>query len=248
MSCLLTCAAIAIQAIQPPTPGENFTDTIPGAALTFDMIWIEDGGFWIGATEVTWDEYLAYCAFEDADRNDKADAISRPSKPLEVRAFDHGWGKGKRPAIGVSWQGAKTYCAWLSHVTGNTYSLPTETEWALACGPAPQDIHAHAWIASNSDAKTHEVAQKQPNAQGVYDMLGNVWEYCANPYDERRPDKPVFRGGCFRDDSVDPATRLPFDNDWTLDDPGFPPGQWWIPDGEHLGFRIVCRPPEDMID
>jgi formylglycine-generating enzyme required for sulfatase activity len=218
-----------------------FTETIPSGAVSFDLVWIEDGGFWIGRTEVTWDEYLAYCAF-DEPKVEGADAVSRPSKPLEVRAFDHGFGTGRRPAIGMSWNGAKQYCAWLSAETGKTYRLPTVAEWALACAGARGSLESEAWIASNSGGRTHEVGLMGANDHELHDMLGNVWEYCAEPYDPSRPDVAVLRGGSWRDEAADCEARLRFNNDWTLDDPTFPPGRWWIPDGDHIGFRVVCEP------
>lgn len=240
-ACLLGGCSGGPQDAEPARAHSIFTETIPSGAVAFDMVWIEDGGFWIGRTEVTWDEYLAYCAFDEA-RVEGADAVSRPSKPLEVRAFDHGFGTGRRPAIGMSWNGAKQYCAWLSAETGRAYRLPTEAEWALACGGLAGPVEDQAWIASNSEGKTHVVGTKAPNANVLHDMLGNVWEYCAGPFDPSRPDVAVLRGGSWKDETADGETRLRFNNDWTLDDPTFPPGRWWIPDGDHLGFRVVCEP------
>jgi len=226
-----------------PTPGEDYEETIPGTAITFEMVWIE--GFWIGRTEVTWDEYLLYCAFDRDEPDDGVDGVARPSKPLASHPYDRGWGTGQRPAVGMSWNAAKKYCRWLSAMTGETYRLPTEEEWELACGEAPASLEDAAWIAENAEGMTHEVGQRAPNEHGLHDMLGNVWEYCADPYSPSEPERAVLRGGSWQNgpSSVTPRRRLGFDNDWVLDDPTFPPGVWWVPEGSHIGMRIVRPGP-----
>ncbi len=66
---------------------------------------------------------------------------------------------------------------------GNGYRLPTEAEWEYACGNDWADRTAVAWFNANCGGKTHPVGQKQPNGSGLYDMLGNVWEWCQDVYD-----------------------------------------------------------------
>jgi formylglycine-generating enzyme required for sulfatase activity len=220
----------------------DYVDRIPGTMVEFEMVWIPEGGFWIGRTEVTWNEYLVYCQF---DRKGTAppgvDAVARPSKPLDVFPYHRDWGAGARPAVGMSWSAARQYCEWLSMSTGKTYRLPTEDEWTVACGPDVEDMTAYAWCAENSQNMTQETGTRKPNAQGVHDMFGNLWEYCENPYDPADPGRAVLRGGSWRDrgEDITRAARLRFDNDWTLEDPNVPPGLWWVPDGDHLGFRIL---------
>lgn len=230
-------------------PSLDYTEAIGGTTITFDMVWIEEGNFWIGRTEVTWNEYLAYCAFEgDEPAPPGADAVTKPSKPLDTSPYDRDWGKGTRPAVGMSWNAAKKYCQWLSINTGRTYRLPTEDEWLLACGrEIPRPLADHAWFADNSQGMTHPVGEKLPNAHGVYDMLGNLWEYCSNPYSDDEPERAVLRGGAWNTPAADvsPHSRLKFNRLWVMLDPNMPPGVWWVPDGEHLGFRVLCEPNPD---
>lgn len=220
---------------------QDYVQVIKGSAVEFEMVWIADGKFWIGRTEVTWDEFLLYCDFEgNAAIPPGADAVTKPSEP--ITAYDHGWGFGNRPAVGMSLNAAKEYCRWLSLNSDKLYQLPTETEWELACGQTGYTpLDEHAWYADNSDRNTHEVGQKSANRYGLYDILGNLWEYCLNPYNENEPKRPVLRGGSWKNsaENVTPLSRLGFDDDWVLDDPNVPPGVWWVPDGDHLGFRVL---------
>jgi formylglycine-generating enzyme required for sulfatase activity len=235
-------------ATTPSAPTQqDYTETIRGTTVTFDMVWIPAGGFWMGRTEVTWNEFLLYCGFDaQEDVPPDADAVSKPSKPLAGNPYDRDWGAGARPAVGASWNAAKKYAAWLSINTGHAYRLPTEAEWELACGSGHEPIETHAWVAENSDGMTHEVGGKAPNAYGLHDMLGNLWEYCANPYAPDQPKRAVLRGGSWRDPAAETSVerRLRFDNDWVLADPNVPAGVWWVPDGDHLGFRLVRSGPD----
>lgn len=216
----------------------TFTETIPESTIDFQMVWIDDG-FWMGRTEVTWDEYLLFCAFEARERT--IDGIARPSKPLDTHPADRGWGLGKRPAVSMSKHAAQEYCRWLSQQTGRTYRLPTEDEWEAACADAGAGPD-QAWTQVNSGGMTQETGTLAPNRHGLHDMIGNLWEYCENPWAPDQPKRAVMRGGSWKDDadSIDSSTRLRFDSDWVMDDPAFPPGFWWVPDGSHLGFRVVC--------
>lgn len=223
-------------------PGD-YVQTIDGSTVEFDMVWIPQGGFWIGRTEVTWDEYLLYCDFDERGlAGPGVDAVSKPSRPLDVSPYDRDWGVGQRPAVGMSKNAAERYCEWLSLNTGRTYRLPDEREWVLACGGVSDaSVPDLAWCAENSGGMTHEVARKRAGAHGLHDMQGNLWEYCRNPWDQTEPDRAVLRGGSWEDPAatISPERRLRFDNDWILADPNVPPGVWWVPDGDHLGFRIL---------
>jgi len=94
----------------------------------------------------------------------------------------------------VSWYGASEYCRWLSERTGQNYRLPTEAEWEYAARGGQKANPKRMFLYAGSDkidevawygdinGGTHPVAQKTPNALGLYDMSGNVWEWCSDWY------------------------------------------------------------------
>jgi formylglycine-generating enzyme required for sulfatase activity len=131
--------------------------------------------FAVGKTEVTFDEWDTCVA---AGACQKAD--------------DSGMGHGDRPVINVSWDDAKQYVAWLSHITGKAYRLLTEAEWEYAARAGSQtrfsfgddetQLSQHFWYRGNSDGKAHPVGQKTTNAFGLQDMYGNVFEWVEDPW------------------------------------------------------------------
>jgi formylglycine-generating enzyme required for sulfatase activity len=134
--------------------------------------------FYMSKTVVTFDQYGLFCVETGRDN-----------------PGDKGWGRGNRPVINVSWNDANEFCKWLSGIIGKKVHLPTEAQWEYACraettGERYGKLEDIAWYGDNSNRRTHPVAQKQPNAYGLYDMLGNVWEWC-NDYYGKYPNKSV---------------------------------------------------------
>lgn len=109
------------------------------------------------------------------------------------------------PVERVSWEDAQEFCRKLSQRTGQTYRLPTEAEWEYACragttGDYAGKLDDMAWYRENSDNKTHPVGQKQPNAWGLYDMHGNVWEWCEDIWHESYEGAPSDSSAWLRDE------------------------------------------------
>jgi len=150
--------------------------------------------FWMGVYEVTQREYEAMGCVNKSSYLD-------PDMPVQD----------------VLWQRAAEFCRKLSEKESVTYRLPTEAEWEYACRANKGAMYSigelpeHAWYKDNSGLKPHPVGQLKPNAWGLYDICGNVWEWCSDlfsrTYYEKSPtDDPkggnkgsdrVLRGGCW---------------------------------------------------
>jgi formylglycine-generating enzyme required for sulfatase activity len=99
---------------------------------------------------------------------------------------------GKQPAVGLSHDEALAFCEFASSVVGARVRLPTEAEWEYACkagttslyyfGDNTKDVPSHAWCCVNSGLNAHPVGAYPPNPWGLYDMIGNAWEWCADRY------------------------------------------------------------------
>jgi formylglycine-generating enzyme required for sulfatase activity len=127
-------------------------------------------GFWLGQVPVTVGTYKRFTGVTGRQM---------PAAP----SFNKAWTNENMPIVGVSWDDAQAYCGWMGG------RLPTEAEWEYAARAGSTEIRYGsideiAWYSNNSSAQTHEVAQKRPNAWNLYDMLGNVWEWVDDWYDE----------------------------------------------------------------
>ncbi|MGA4579559.1 SUMF1/EgtB/PvdO family nonheme iron enzyme [Limisphaera sp. VF-2] len=246
--------------------------------------------FWIGMCEVTWNEFELFMYPDDEKRirqelgvenptDPLADAVARPSKPYTEMSF--GMGKDGYPAISMTHHAANKYCQWLSAKTGHFYRLPTEAEWEYACRAGTTTAYSfgddvtlldqYAWYEDNSDFKYQKVGRKKPNPWGLYDMHGNVAEWCLDQYEPyekllapgtevlvnpwnraTRPYPHVTRGGSYDDPPwrLRSAARRPSDRSWKMRDPQLPKSIWWLTDAPFVGFRIVrpleVPPPEEM--
>ncbi len=128
--------------------------------------------FALGRYAVSFDEYDVYC---------ETTGVKKPS--------DQKWGREKHPVINVSWDDAVAYCDWLSEQTGEEYRLPSEAQWEYACRAGA--VTAYGWGSEMMEAqanygyklgKTVPVDEYSPNAWGLYQMHGNVFEWVEDWY------------------------------------------------------------------
>lgn len=213
--------------VTSPADMKPYTQELPWAGVDFDMVVIPGGSFtmgspeseskrgadegpqrmvdiepfWMGKTEVTWNEYeqfmyreIEFSMIRDGAENpyinSVSDAVSRPTKPYVEMSF--GMGKNGYPAISMTHFAAVTYCKWLSAKTGKFYRLPTEAEWEYAAragtttaysfGDDPSLLSEYAWYFDNAEEQYAKVGKKKPNAWGLYDMHGNVAEWVLDAY------------------------------------------------------------------
>jgi formylglycine-generating enzyme required for sulfatase activity len=169
----------------PATEHGRFDDEGPQHRVTINS------QFAIGQFALTFDEWDACAADGDCDR---------------YRSSDQGWGRGRRPVIGVSWDDAKAYIAWLSRKTGKTYRLLSEPNTNMQRAPARRHdgTTAYPWrddigrdnanckaCASQWLYQTAPVGSFAPNRFGLYDMVGNVWAWTEDCYHDSYSGAPT---------------------------------------------------------
>lgn len=212
--------------VVPKPAGVHYSDTIGG--LAFTMVKIEGGEFRMGCIG----QHRSDCESDEQP----AHLVSLKSyyigqtevtQALWRAVMDGGNPSAFQrcedcPVEGVSWDEAKSFIEKLNLKSKHAYRLPTEAEWEFAAkgGTASKhykysggnDLHAVAWFKDNSLGKTYSVGKKAPNELGLYDMSGNVWEWCAdfhgyygkdtttvqvNPIGASRGQDKVYRGGAW---------------------------------------------------
>ena len=204
-----------------PEPGENFSTLLPGG-VGLDMNWIKLGTFIMGSPsdelgreddeiqhEVTLSKGYWMGKYEVTQAQYEAVMGTNPSK----------WKGADLPVEMVSWNDAMVFCAKLTEIEkaagrlpqGYEYTLPTEAQWEYACRAGTTtalnngknlsdewecpEMDEVGWYYDNSGKKTHPVGQKLPNAWGLYDMHGNVWEWCLDWYPGYEGSNRMVRGG-----------------------------------------------------
>jgi formylglycine-generating enzyme required for sulfatase activity len=192
-------------------------------------------GFWMSIYPITQEEWLAVMG----------------SNPSRFQGELYG-DTDNNPVEGVSWDDVQVFLDNLNSMTpGMNFRLPSEAEWEYACragtttryywgeDPDEKDITAHAWYEDNSNNRTAEAGKKEPNAWGLFDMSGNVWEWVQDGYGDYNytptdgtayeyPDvaSRIMRGGSYATDAA--SCRSASRAAWAHDD-----------HGDNLGFRIV---------
>jgi formylglycine-generating enzyme required for sulfatase activity len=192
-------------------------------------------GFDLGRTEVTIRQFRAFTQATgyrtDAEKQgcawvccwSKQDGISWRNPGFAQSEDD--------PVVALSWFDAVEFCKWLAAETGQQFRLASEAEWEYAAragdtADLPSELGQAAWYKDNSEGRTHPVAGEQPNAWGLYDVLGNAWEWVADVWSDdytgapadgtarldggyRRPGLRRGRGAGAPRRRVGPLTRRP---------------------------------------
>ena len=181
---------------EPETPSANQSFTVNG--VSFTMIAVEGGTFQMGAT---------------SEQGSDASDSEKPAHNVTLSEYYIGetevtqelWeavmgnnpsyysGYSQRPVEKVSWNDCQEFITKLNNLTGKNFRLPTEAEWEYAARGGNKSkgykysgsntVGDVAWYDSNSSSRTHDVKTKQANELGIYDMSGNVWEWCQDWYD-----------------------------------------------------------------
>lgn len=245
---------------------QDFIETAWG--INMKMIWVEGGDFLMGCTSeqggacesdeqnvrrVTVDGYYIGMLEVTQSQWEKVVGTSISQQRNKANSSWSLYGVGPDyPMYYVSWDEAMEFCRLLSNKTGRTYTLPTEAQWEYAARGGNKNegakyagsnmIDAVAWYTDNSGSSTHIVGSKRANALGIYDMSGNVWEWCKDwyansyvSYDTNNPVGPssgsyrVYRGGSWSNG----ASRCRV-ADRSYNSPGYR--------RDHLGFRVVLLP------
>ncbi len=254
---LALVAATSSETSGLPVPGSNASIILPNDK-DLDMIWVEPGtfmmgspqdelgkqgnetyqqvtitqGYWMGKYEVTQAQYEAVMGTNPA-------GFRGDNNPVEF----------------VSWDDAMEFCAKLTEIEkaagrlpeGYEYSLPTEAQWEYACRAGTTtalnsgknlsgynecpEVDEVAWYTYNSNSTTHPVGQKQANAWGLYDMHGNVLEWCLDWYPGYENSMRVLRGGSYS--SLAFMCRSAYQG-------GSYPGSRW----NYIGFRLALIPAQ----
>ena len=183
---------------------------------------VELGDYYIAATEVTQAQWRAVMG----------------NNPSFFKGDD-------LPVDCVSWEEASAFCRRLSERTGRRYLLPTEAQWEYAARgrglTSHDDIAIAAWYEGNSEGSSHPVAQRQPNALGLYDMFGNIWEWCNDwfaPYDAVQQHNPTG--------PVSGTERVLRGGSWIIEAeycrPTYRNANQPTSRDRNYGFRVVCLP------
>ena len=222
---------IAASSLHAQAPGTSFKDC-PECP---EMVVVPAGRFLLGS------------ATASAPESEKPQHIVTLDRPFAIGKYEvtqaewtammmmnlSGYPGERRPVDGATWREAQEFVRRLSMKTGKQYRLPTEAEWEYAAragtmtefltGNIPVGLDQYAWFTQNSDKQTQPVGGKQPNAFGLHDVFGNVYEWTQDCYNDHHKNAPidgraatgsaacprVVKGGSYfsRPDNLRPADR-----------------------------------------
>jgi acetoin utilization deacetylase AcuC-like enzyme/formylglycine-generating enzyme required for sulfatase activity len=269
----ISCLLLILPVISGCRRAEDTAST-PDVITTqsgLEMVAIPGGWFQMGSDKWQADESPAHRVWISPFWMDRYEVVQEQFKKFQFPDPSH-FKNPKSPLDQINWTDAAMYCnerslaeglepcydeeTWDCNFAANGYRLPTEAEWEYACraggnskysfGNDIRKLKAHAWFDDNSSGKTHPVGQKKPNPWGLYDMHGNVSEWCNGFYSEdyyeqspqRNPKGPpkgqerVLRGGAWNS-SADSCRSTYRASDPSINDTCLA--------SDAIGFRCVRR-------
>ena len=233
----------------------------PVNALLNSLVTIPAGTFMMGSTdnENGWAQYttpvhqVTLQAFE-IGAYEVTQAQYQAVMGVNPSAFN-GPGRENNPVEQVSWYEARAFCTALSALTGLTFTLPSEAQWEYACRAGSTTLYSYgdsdallgnyAWWGVNSNGTTHHVGTRLPNAWGLFDMMGNVWEWCLDSWHTNYIGAPTD-GSAWQPETGD--TRMLRGGSWTNLSPGefksAARNQHNYPDYKNsaFGLRVIAVP------
>ena len=196
---------------------KTFQVTIGEKTYPIEFVKVEGGTFMMGDDETAHQVELSSFYMQKTEVTQELWEAVMGSNPSEDKTWKD------NPVTNVSWYDCQEFITKLNEMTGTKYRLPTEAEWEYAARggklskgyeyAGSDEINEVAWYFENSNEKIHPVAEKRPNELGLYDMSGNVWEWCSDWYgdykleDQENPKGPdngkmkVYRDSLWADNS-----------------------------------------------
>ncbi|MFM6376501.1 MAG: SUMF1/EgtB/PvdO family nonheme iron enzyme [Microcystis panniformis] len=254
----------ALQAVKKPVSPTPFTEKISNG-VTLEMVSLPAGEFLMGSPDSDSDADV-----EKPQHPVKVNSFAIGKYPVTQAQYEavmgtnpshfknNSWFKNnlQNPVEQVSWDGAQAFCQKLSQITGKTYRLPTEAEWEYACragtttryyfGDDANQLGDYAWYDGNSQRTTHPVGQKKPNAWGLYDMSGNVWEWCEDDWHDNYIGAPKDGSAWFIKNDNRSHRKCPRGGSW-FNNPGNCRSAFRSSNhrrdndyNDLNGFRVVC--------
>ncbi len=207
---------------------------IPGTKLTLELVYVEGGKMTIGGKEFTLKPYrigkypITQAIYEAVMKTNPSHFKGKPDS-------------ANRPVESVNWHQASDFCKKLGEAIGQPVYLPSEVQWEYAARGGQDslgytyaggnDLDKVAWYGGNSDSETHAVGDKTPNELKIYDMSGNVWEWCGDNWTSNVSELPQYgdpltnggnssqkaaRGGSWNNHNSD-YCRSDYRNDYSAD-------------------------------